>query len=127
MTGLILIALAGFGASFIDGALGMGFGVTSTTLLLAVGLSPALASASVHLAKLGTAAASGAAHARFGNVDWAGVRRIGLPGAVGAFAGATVLSNLSARCSSSSASTSSSDSSWAALRAASPALRATAS
>ncbi|MGA0980358.1 MAG: TSUP family transporter, partial [Candidatus Nanopelagicales bacterium] len=73
MTGLILIALAGFGASFIDGALGMGFGVTSTTLLLAVGLSPALASASVHLAKLGTAAASGMAHHRFGNVDWAGV------------------------------------------------------
>jgi uncharacterized membrane protein YfcA len=97
MTGLILIALAGFGASFIDGALGMGFGVTSTTLLLAVGLSPALASASVHLAKLGTAAASGTAHARFGNVDWAGVRRIGLPGAVGAFAGATVLSNLSTK------------------------------
>ena len=97
MTGLIFIALAGFGASFIDGALGMGFGVTSTTLLLAVGLSPALASASVHLAKLGTAAASGAAHARFGNVDWAGVRRIGLPGAVGAFVGATVLSNLSTK------------------------------
>lgn len=97
MTSLILIALAGFGASFVDGALGMGFGVTSTTLLLAVGLSPALASASVHLAKLGTAAASGAAHHRFGNVDWAGVRRIGLPGAVGAFTGATVLSHLSTK------------------------------
>jgi uncharacterized membrane protein YfcA len=97
MTGLILIALAGFGASFVDGALGMGFGVTSTTLLLAVGLSPALASASVHLAKLGTAAASGAAHHRFGNVDWSGVRRIGLPGAIGAFIGATVLSNLSTK------------------------------
>ena len=97
MAGLILIALAGFGASFIDGALGMGFGVTSTTLLLAVGLSPALASASVHLAKLGTAAASGMAHHRFGNVDWAGVRRIGIPGAVGAFTGATVLSHLSTK------------------------------
>lgn len=97
MTELILIALAGFGASFIDGALGMGFGVTSTTLLLAVGLTPALASASVHLAKLGTAAASGYSHYRFGNVDWAGVRRIGLPGAVGAFVGATVLSNLSTK------------------------------
>jgi uncharacterized membrane protein YfcA len=95
MTGLILIALAGFGASFVDGALGMGFGVTSTTLLIAVGLSPALASASVHLAKLGTSAASGMAHHRFGNVDWAGVRRIGLPGAAGAFVGATVLSHLS--------------------------------
>jgi uncharacterized membrane protein YfcA len=97
MTGLIFIALAGFGASFVDGALGMGFGVTSTTLLLAVGLTPALASASVHLAKLGTAAASGMAHQRFGNVDWSGVRRIGLPGAVGAFIGATVLSHLSTK------------------------------
>lgn len=97
MTSLIFIALAGFGASFIDGALGMGFGVTSTTLLLAVGLTPALASASVHLAKLGTAAASGMAHQRFGNVDWAGVRRIGLPGAAGAFVGATVLSHLSTK------------------------------
>jgi uncharacterized membrane protein YfcA len=97
MTSLIFIALAGFGASFIDGALGMGFGVTSTTLLLAVGLTPALASASVHLAKLGTAAASGMAHQRFGNVDWSGVRRIGLPGAAGAFVGATVLSHLSTK------------------------------
>ncbi|TEX52438.1 MAG: permease [Actinomycetales bacterium mxb001] len=94
---LILIALAGFGASFVDGALGMGFGVTSSTLLIAVGLTPALASASVHLAKLGTAAASGVAHHKFGNVDWSGVRRIGLPGAVGAFVGATVLSNISAK------------------------------
>jgi len=97
MTGLIFIALAGFGASFVDGALGMGFGVTSSTLLIAVGLTPALASASVHLAKLGTAAASGIAHHKFGNVDWSGVRRIGLPGAVGAFIGATVLSNISAK------------------------------
>lgn len=97
MSMLILIALAGFGASFVDGALGMGFGVTSSTLLIAVGLTPALASASVHLAKLGTAAASGIAHHKFGNVDWAGVRRIGLPGAVGAFVGATVLSNISAK------------------------------
>lgn len=97
MGSLLLIALAGFGASFVDGALGMGFGVTSSTLLIAVGLTPALASASVHLAKLGTAAASGAAHYRFGNVDWAGVRRIGIPGAMGAFVGATVLSNISAK------------------------------
>ena len=97
MGSLLLIALAGFGASFVDGALGMGFGVTSSTLLIAVGLTPALASASVHLAKLGTAAASGAAHYRFGNVDWAGVRRIGIPGAIGAFVGSTVLSNISAK------------------------------
>ena len=97
MTALVLIALAGFGASFVDGALGMGFGVTSTTLLLTLGLSPALASASVHLAKIGTGTASGIAHYRFGNVDWVAVRRIALPGAVGAFLGATVLSHLSTK------------------------------
>jgi uncharacterized membrane protein YfcA len=97
MAAIVLIALAGFGASFIDGALGMGFGVTSTSLLLAVGLTPALASASVHLAKIATGTASGIAHHRFGNVDWAGVKRIGLPGAVGAFVGATVLSHLSTK------------------------------
>lgn len=94
MPTLILIALAGMGASFVDGSLGMGYGVTSATLLIALGLSPALASASVQMAKIGTAAISGVAHHRFGNVDWATVRRIALPGAIGSFAGATVLSSL---------------------------------
>ena len=97
MLSLLLIGMAGFGASFIDGALGMGFGVTSTSLLLALGLTPAMASASVHLAKIATGAASGISHHRFGNVDWVAVRRIGLPGAVGAFIGATVLSQLSTK------------------------------
>jgi uncharacterized protein len=97
VTTLLLIAVAGFGASFIDGALGMGFGVTSTSMLLAFGLSPALASASVHLAKIATGAVAGYSHHRFGNVDWVAVRRIGLPGAVGAFVGATVLSHLSTK------------------------------
>jgi uncharacterized membrane protein YfcA len=97
VTTLLLIAIAGFGASFIDGALGMGFGVTSTSMLLAFGLSPALASASVHLAKIATGAVSGYSHYRFGNVDWVAVRRIGIPGAVGAFIGATLLSHLSTK------------------------------
>jgi uncharacterized membrane protein YfcA len=91
---LVLIAFAGLGASFVDGSLGMGYGVTSATLLIALGLSPALASASVQMAKIGTAAISGVAHHRFGNVDWPTVRRIALPGAIGSFAGATVLSAL---------------------------------
>ena len=94
MPTLVLIALAGLGASFVDGSLGMGYGVTSASLLIALGLSPALASASVQMAKIGTAAISGVAHHRFGNVDWATVRRIALPGAIGSFAGATVLSAL---------------------------------
>jgi uncharacterized membrane protein YfcA len=92
---LIVLALAGLGAQLVDGSLGMGYGVTSTTLLLALGTNPATASATVHLAEIGTNLASGLSHWRFGNVDWKVVAKIGVPGAVGAFAGATVLSNLS--------------------------------
>ncbi|MGW0733965.1 sulfite exporter TauE/SafE family protein [Streptomyces sp. NPDC002851] len=95
MRTLILLALAGLGAQLVDGSLGMAYGVTSTTLLLAVGTNPAAASATVHLAEIGTTLASGAAHWRFGNVDWRVVAKIGIPGAVGAFAGATFLSKLS--------------------------------
>lgn len=89
---LIMLALVGFAAQMVDGSLGMAYGVTSTTLLLAIGANPAAASASVHLAEIGTTLASGVAHWRFRNVDWGAVLRIGLPGAVGAFAGATFLS-----------------------------------
>ncbi|MFG3506537.1 sulfite exporter TauE/SafE family protein [Streptomyces sp. NPDC047821] len=95
MKTLILLALAGLGAQLVDGSLGMAYGVTSTTLLLAVGTNPAAASATVHLAEIGTTLVSGAAHWRFGNVDWRVVARIGIPGAAGAFAGATVLAGLS--------------------------------
>ncbi|GAB2469456.1 sulfite exporter TauE/SafE family protein [Promicromonospora xylanilytica] len=95
MRTLILLALVGLGAQLVDGSLGMAYGVTSTTLLLAIGTNPAAASATVHLAEIGTTLASGAAHWRFGNVDWKVVARIGIPGAIGAFAGATFLSSLS--------------------------------
>ncbi len=95
MERLILLALVGLAAQLVDGALGMGYGVTSTSMLLVVGLSPALASASVHLAEMGTNIASGVSHWRLGNVDWTLVWKLGVPGAVGAFAGATFLSNLS--------------------------------
>jgi len=93
---LIVLIVIGFLAQLVDGALGMAYGATSSTLLLASGLSPATASASVHLAELGTTASSGVAHWRFGNVDWRTVRRIGIPGAIGAFLGAIVLSSISA-------------------------------
>lgn len=92
---LLLLALVGLAAQLVDGSLGMAYGVTSTTLLLAIGTNPAAASATVHLAEIGTTLASGAAHWRFGNVDWKVVLRIGIPGAIGAFAGATFLSSLS--------------------------------
>ncbi|MFC4492915.1 sulfite exporter TauE/SafE family protein [Streptomyces ovatisporus] len=95
MRTLIVLALTGLGAQLVDGSLGMAYGVTSTTLLLAVGTNPAAASATVHLAEIGTTLVSGASHWRFGNVDWRVVLKIGVPGAVGAFTGATVLSSLS--------------------------------
>ncbi|SCK58440.1 hypothetical protein H181DRAFT_05560 [Streptomyces sp. WMMB 714] len=95
MRTLIVLALVGLGAQLVDGSLGMAYGVTSTTLLLAAGTNPAAASATVHLAEIGTTLASGASHWRFGNVDWRVVLKIGVPGAVGAFAGATFLSSLS--------------------------------
>ena len=60
-----------------------------------IGTNPAAASATVHLAEIGTTLASGVSHWRFGNVDWKVVAKIGVPGAVGAFAGATFLSSLS--------------------------------
>ncbi len=95
MLGLLLVALAGFGAQMVDGSLGMGYGLTSSTLLIAIGLTPALASASVHLAEVGTTFISGMSHGKMGNVDKKVLSRIALPGAIGAFAGATVLSSLS--------------------------------
>jgi hypothetical protein len=87
--------VAGFLAQLVDGSLGMGYGITSSTVLIFIGLSPAAASASVHIAKIGTGASSGFAHHRFGNVDWQVARRIALPGAIGAFVGAILLSGLS--------------------------------
>jgi len=94
MRKLVLFAMVGVLAQLVDGALGMAYGLTSTTLLVAVGTAPAVASATVHLAELGTTAVSGVSHWRFGNVDWRTVRWMTFPGAVGAFLGAVVLSSL---------------------------------
>ncbi len=90
----VIFALAGVVAQLVDGSLGMGYGVTATTVLLAAGTAPATASASVHFAKVGTGLASGAAHWKFGNVDWPVVTWIALPGAAGAVLGAVLLSSL---------------------------------
>ncbi|GGB86096.1 permease [Knoellia flava TL1] len=94
MRKLTLLAIVGLLAQLVDGSLGMAYGVTTTSLLLLIGTNPAAASATVHLAEIGTTLASGASHWRFGNVDWGVVVRIGVPGAVGAFLGATALSSL---------------------------------
>lgn len=94
MRNLIVLAIVGFVAQLVDGSLGMAYGVTSSTLLIAGGVSPAAASAAVHLSEIGTTLVSGASHHRLGNVDWRTVGILAGPGFVGAFVGATVLANL---------------------------------
>lgn len=90
-----IFALAGGLAQFVDGTLGMGFGVTSATVLLFLGTAPVTASAATHAAKLPTTLVSGLAHWRAGNVDTSVLLRVATPGVVGGFLGAVVLTNIS--------------------------------
>jgi hypothetical protein len=83
--------LAGFLAQLIDGALGMAYGVTASSLLLTLGVPPAATSATVHAAECLTTGASAVSHHAFGNVDRALLRRLLLPGILGAVLGATIL------------------------------------
>jgi uncharacterized membrane protein YfcA len=96
---LLTLALVGVVAQLTAGSLGMGYGVITTSALLMTGMAPAVASASVHVAEIGTSASLGLSHWRLGNVDRRLVLRLGLPGAVGAFVGAVALSSLSASLS----------------------------
>ena len=66
---IALFIFVGFVAQMVDGALGMAYGVTSTTFLIGFGVPPAVASASVHTAEVVTTGVSGLSHWRFGNVD----------------------------------------------------------
>lgn len=86
--------IAGLFAQLIDGALGMGYGVTSNSLLLASGLSPAAATATVHVAKSFTGAASGLSHWKLGNVDKRIFGRLILPGIIGTLAGVHVVTSI---------------------------------
>jgi uncharacterized protein len=89
------IAVAvGFFAQAIDGALGMAYGITATTFLLSTGASPAVASASVHIAEVFTTGFSGVAHAKFGNVDKRLFLRLLVPGMLGAIIGAVVVTQV---------------------------------
>ncbi len=94
MRKIIVLGIVGLIAQLIDGSLGMAYGVTSSTLLLATGIAPAAASAAVHFSEIGTSLVSGFSHHKLGNVDWRTVSILAVPGFVGAFAGATFLSNL---------------------------------
>jgi len=89
----VLYIVAGFIAQIIDGALGMAYGVTASTLLIAVGVPPAATSATVHAAECFTTGASALSHRAFGNVDGDLFRRLLIPGILGAILGAYILSN----------------------------------
>lgn len=91
----LIFSFVGAVAQFVDGLLGMGFGVISASLLTVIGYSAVTASAAVHAAKVGTTFISGASHWHAGNVDWRVLITIGIPGALGAFFGAVVLVNVS--------------------------------
>jgi uncharacterized protein len=94
MDELLLFAAVGFAAQLVDGALGMAYGITATTVLLSMGVMPAVASASVHAAEVFTTGVSGMAHWRFGNIDRDLFWRLALPGMVGGATGAMLLSTL---------------------------------
>lgn len=81
-------------AQIVDGALGMAYGLTSTSFLLATGASPALASASVHMAEVFTTGISGISHAKFGNVDKKLFLRLLIPGIIGGLLGALLVTQI---------------------------------
>jgi uncharacterized protein len=89
-----LYVLVGFAAQMVDGAIGMAYGITSTSVLLSMGLPPATASACVHAAETFTTAASGLSHWKLGNVDRRLIWRLAVPGIIGGIIGAYVLSNV---------------------------------
>jgi uncharacterized protein len=86
----------GFFAQLVDGALGMAFGVLSTSSLLAFGVPPATASAMVHATEIFTTAASGASHVWHRNVDWRLVARLAPAGMLGGAVGAYTLASVEA-------------------------------
>lgn len=91
---VLVFGLVGAAAQFVDGTLGMGFGITSATLLTVLGYSAVAASAGTHAAKVGTTFVSGISHWHAGNVDKRVLAVIAIPGAIGAFLGAVVLTNI---------------------------------
>ena len=92
----LLYTLAGFLAQLIDGALGMAYGVTATSILMTVGVSPVAASATVHAAECFSTGASALSHKALGNVSKVLFRKLLLPGVIGAMIGAYVLTTLPA-------------------------------
>lgn len=90
----LLFLLIGFAAQLVDGALGMAYGLTASSFLLAAGLPPATASATVHFAETFTTGASALSHRSFGNIHSPLFKRLVIPAIAGAALGAYVLTEL---------------------------------
>jgi uncharacterized protein len=86
----LYMLLTGFMAQMVDGSLGMGYGTISTTVLLAIGVNPAIVSSRVHAARVFSSGVSGYSHHRFGNINRKLFRALVIPGAVGAVLGASL-------------------------------------
>lgn len=91
---MLFYMLVGFLAQMIDGALGMAYGISSTSFLLGLGIPPALASSSVHVSEVFTSGISGLSHLKMGNVNKRLFQRLVLPGMIGAVAGAYILTSI---------------------------------
>lgn len=96
MEEFIIFFLVGFCAQLVDGALGMAYGLTSTTLLLSLGVPPAAASATTHAAECVTTGFSGLAHHQFGNINFKLFRKLLIPGLLGSIGGVLLVSNVEA-------------------------------
>lgn len=94
MDDILLFMVVGFVAQMVDGAIGMAYGLTASSVMMSMGTPPAIASASVHAAEVFTTGASGLAHWRVGNVNWRLMARLAVPGVIGGVIGAYVLSDL---------------------------------
>jgi uncharacterized membrane protein YfcA len=90
----ILFVAVGFAAQLVDGAIGMAYGLSGTTVMLSLGFPPATTSASVHAAEVFTTGISGLSHWRFGNIDWSFVWHLAVPGMLGGAVGAYLLTTL---------------------------------
>jgi hypothetical protein len=93
---LLPFIAVGFAAQLVDGALGMAFGVISSTLLISIGVPPAAASAGVHTVETFTTGVSGISHVLHRNVDWRLFARLVVPGMIGGVLGAYILSSIDA-------------------------------
>jgi uncharacterized protein len=93
-TDFLIFFLIGVFAQLVDGTLGMGYGATSTSFLLSMGVPPAISSTAVHIAEMFTSGASAISHIKFGNINKKLVKHLIIPGVLGSIVGAYLLSDI---------------------------------